>query len=143
MFLHRELEEEIYMDIPPDFNTHSKGKKVYKLKKALLGLKQSPWAWSRRFVRVMITVGYKQNHDDHTLFIKHSTSGGVTTLLVYVDDITLTRNDLEEREALKRYLAKKFKITKLGRRKYFLGIEVAHLKNEIFVSKQKYVLNLL
>ena len=60
MFLHGELEEEIYMDIPPDFNTHSKGKKVYKLKKALLGLKQSPWAWSRRFVRVMITVGYKQ-----------------------------------------------------------------------------------
>jgi len=30
-----------------------------------------------------------QSQTDHTLFIKHSTQGKVTTLIVYVDDIVL------------------------------------------------------
>ena len=41
VFLHGELEEEIYMDIPPGFDTKLKGK-VCRLKKALYGLEQSP-----------------------------------------------------------------------------------------------------
>ena len=43
-FLHGELEEEIYMSIPPWFSK-SDGNKVCRLKKALYGLKQSPRAW--------------------------------------------------------------------------------------------------
>ena len=58
-FLHGELKEEIYMDLSPGFNMHLKGKKVFKLKKALHRLKQTPWAWFGRFSKVMITVGYK------------------------------------------------------------------------------------
>ena len=73
------------------------------MKKALYGLKQSPRAWFGRFAKVMIIVGYKQNHGDHTLHVKHSTSGGVTTLLVDVDDIIMIGNDLTEKEAWKRF----------------------------------------
>ena len=40
--------------------------------------------------------GYKQSQGDHTLFIKHSATGGVTALLVYVDDIIVTGNDREK-----------------------------------------------
>ena len=67
------------------------------MKKALYGLKQSPWAWFARFVKV---IGYKQINDEHTLFVKHSSSWGVIALLVYVDDIIEIGNDLKEREAL-------------------------------------------
>lgn len=40
-------------------------------------------------------------------------------------------------------MAKEFEIKALGRLKYFLGIEVAHSKQGIFISQQKYVIDLL
>ena len=73
-FLHGDLDEEIYMNIPSGFEGNI-GNKVCKLKKALYGLKQSPRAWFGRFSKVMKDSGYKQSQGDHTLFIKHSASG--------------------------------------------------------------------
>ena len=142
VFLHGELEEEIYMSIPPRFGG-SDGNKVCWLKKALYGLKQSPRARFGRFAKVMIAKGYKQSQGDHTLFIKHSISGGVTTLIVYVDDIIVTGNDEKEKNNLKQCLAKEFEIKDLGKLIYFLGIEVAPSKQDIFISQQKYVIDLL
>ena len=81
------------MEISLGFGGNLATNKVCKLRKALYGLKQSPRAWFGRFAKVMITMGYKQSQGDHTLFIKHSDSGGVTALLVYVDDIIVTRNN--------------------------------------------------
>ena len=141
-FLHGDLNEEIYMNIPPGFASNTSNK-VCKLKKALYGLKQSPRAWFGRFAKVMKGSGYKQSQGDHTLFIKHSSVGGVTALLVYVDDIIVTGNDEKEKHELKQKLVKEFEIKELGKLKYFLGIEVAYSTQEIFISQQKYVTDLL
>jgi hypothetical protein len=142
-FLHGELEEEIYMEIPPGYGKNVAVNSVCKLQKALYGLKQSPRAWFGRFTKAMTVLGYKQSNADHTLFIKHSTSGGVTVLLVYVDDIIVTENDQKEQKVLSQHLAKEFEMKTLGRLKYFLGIEVAHSKRGIFISQQKYIVDLL
>ena len=77
------------------------------------------------------------------MFIKHSSSGKLIALLVYVDDIIVTGNDDKERQVLNQCLAKEFEIKALGRLKYFLGIEVAHSKQGTFISQQKYVTDLL
>ncbi|RVX23271.1 Retrovirus-related Pol polyprotein from transposon RE1 [Vitis vinifera] len=66
--------------------------------------------------------GYKQSQGDHTLFIKHSAIGGVTALLVYVDDIIVTGNDEREKHEVKQRLATEFEIKELGKLKYFLDI---------------------
>ena len=87
--------------------------------------------------------GYKQSQVDHTLFIKHSAVGGVTTILVYVDDIIVTRNDEREKHEVKQRLAKEFEIKELGKPKYFLDIEVACSTQGIFIFQQKYVTDLL
>jgi hypothetical protein len=142
-FLHGDLVEEIYMEIPPGFASRIEKGMVCKLKKALYGLKQSPRAWFGRFTKVMLALGYKQSQGDHTLFVKHSGSGGVCILLVYVDDIIVTGDDLEGIANLKQQLLKEFEIKDLGKLKYFLGIEVARSKHGLFISQQKYVLDLL
>ena len=36
---------------------------------------------------------YKRCNDDRSLFFQHSPSGGVTILIVYVDDIIITGSD--------------------------------------------------
>ena len=141
-FLHGDLDEEIYMYIPPGFERNTSNK-VCKLKKALYGLKQSPRAWFGRFAKVMKKFGYKQSQGDHTLIIKPSTAGGVTALLVYVDDIIVTGNDEREKHDVKQRLPKEFEIKELGKLKYFLHIEVAYSTQGIFVSQQKYVTDLL
>ena len=77
------------------------------------------------------------------LFIKHSDSRGVIALLVYVDNIIVTRNDEKERQTLRQCLTKEFEIKELGKLRCFLGIEVAHSKQGILISRQNYVTDLL
>lgn len=113
VFLRNNLEE-IYMDIPSSFKGNMRGNKVCRLKKTPYGLKQSPKAWFRRFSKVVFAIGYRQSHGDDTLFIKHSNAGGVTTLLLYVNDKIVTRNDEKEKEALRRCLVKEFETKELG-----------------------------
>lgn len=132
-FLHGDLVEEVYMDPPPGIEKYSKTTMVCKLKKALYGLKQSPRAWFGRFTKCMKSFGYTQSNTDHTLFLKHR-NGKVTALIIYVDDMVLTGDDLEEIGNLQKYLASEFEMKRLGDLKYFLGIEVARSKNGIFLS---------
>ncbi|CAA6668981.1 unnamed protein product [Spirodela intermedia] len=87
--------------------------------------------------------GYRPSNADHPLFFKHTSLGGVTILLVYVDNIIITGSDDIEQGNLSKYLAKEFDIKTLGCLKYFLGIEVAHSSKGIFISQRKYVANLL
>ena len=64
-------------------------------------------------------------------------------LIVYVDDIVLFGNDTIESIQLKMKIGDEFEIKDLESLKYFLGIEVARSKECIFVSKRKYILDLL
>ncbi|CAL8152107.1 unnamed protein product [Prunus armeniaca] len=69
--------------------------------------------------------------------------GKLTVLIVYVDDIIVTGNDTEAQLKLQKYLSQEFEMKDLGDLKYFLGIEVARSKIGIFLSQQKYVIDLL
>ena len=142
-FLHGELSEEIYMDLPPGCSRLERlNQKVCKLKKSLYGLKQSPRAWFGKFTKAMVLFGYNQSNLDHTLFIKKQ-QGKIIALIVYVDNMVVTGNDEEEREALQKYLSREFEMKDLGALKYFLGIEVSRSKRGIFMYQRKYALDLL
>jgi hypothetical protein len=103
-FLHGDLEEEVYMDTPPGYTASSKTEVVYKLQRALYGLKQSPRAWFGRFSQAMKKYGFCQSNSDHTLFLKHQ-RGKVTALIVYVDDMIIIGDDAKEMDKLQKQLA--------------------------------------
>lgn len=73
-FLNRDLEEEVFISIPPGFETDATKNKVCRLRKSLYGLKQSLRAWFEWFTKVLKNHNYLQGQADHTLFIKHSTN---------------------------------------------------------------------
>ena len=133
--LHGELEDDVYMSIPPGYQLSNHPNIMCKLKKALDRLKQSPRAWFGRFTRAMKDSGYKQSIRDHTLFIKHANKGGMVFLIVYVDDILITQKD--------EGLAQKIDIKSLRTLKYFQESEVAYSKEGIFISQHKCILDLL
>jgi hypothetical protein len=143
VFLHGDLQEEVYMELPPGCMLQTqRSTQVCKLRKSLYGLKQSPRAWCGKFIKFIKSIGYKQSNSDHTLFLKGNKKA-ITALIVYVDDMIVTENDHEEKETLQIHLAQEFKMKFIGHLKYFLDIEVSRSKEEIFLSQQKYTLDLL
>ena len=113
-----------------------------RLRKFIYGLKQSPRMWFGRFTSIMKAKGYTQSNGDATLFFRHS-PGGVSILAVYVDDMLLTGSDTVEVTPLAAALAREFAIKALGLLRYFLGLEVAYSLRGIFMSYQKYCMDLL
>ncbi|XP_031252142.1 uncharacterized protein LOC116110042 [Pistacia vera] len=88
-----DLYEDVYMKMPPGFNSKDEAHKVCKLQKSLYGLKQASWQWNLKFSGALIEGGFQQSKYDYSLFIKKN-NGLLTVLLLYVDDILLTGDDL-------------------------------------------------
>ncbi|GJX64295.1 ribonuclease H-like domain-containing protein [Tanacetum coccineum] len=130
-FLYGELEE-------PKSNEN----KVCKLKKSLYGFKQAPRKWNKKLVGVLSECGFTQSLNDHSLFVK-SFDNVFIALLVYVDDIIISGNDVNEINMFKSFLSSKFQIKDLGKLKYFLGIKVFECGNDICLNQSKYCIELL
>ncbi|KAG6537946.1 hypothetical protein ZIOFF_003049 [Zingiber officinale] len=100
-------------------------------------------AWFKRFTNFVKSQGYTQGQFDHTLFTKTSKKDKISVLIVYVDDIILTGDDIEEMSILKASLDKEFEIKDLGQLRNFLGMEIARSRKDIMMSLRKYILDLL
>ena len=141
-FLHGELLKDVYMCLPPGF--HSKGEHhlVCKLNKCLYGLKQASRQWFEKFSSTILQMGFVQSKSDYSLFT-HTQGASFTVLLVYVDDILLTGNNVACVNNLKKVLDNKFGLKDLGSLRYFLVLEVARTDEGISLNQRKYALESL
>ena len=140
-FLHGDLDEEVYMRLPPGFESSSPNK-VCRLRKSLYGLKQAPRCWFAKLVSALKDYGFLQSYSDYSLFTY--TRGSVQiNVLVYVDDLILSGNDSAALQTFKHYLSDCFHMKDLGSLKYFLGIEVARSATGIFLCQRKYTLDIV
>jgi hypothetical protein len=111
-FLHGDLQEDVYMTLPPGVSS-PKPNQVCKLLKSLYGLKQASRKWYEKLTSILLQHHFIQAASDHSLFIKQ-TDSSFTLLLVYVDDIILAGDSLSEFDHIKSILHASFKIKNLG-----------------------------
>ena len=103
-FLNGNLSEEVYMQPPP-----VESNKVCHLRRALYGLKQAPRAWFAKFSSTISRLGYTASHYDSDLFLRR-TDKGTILLLLYVDDMIITGDDLSGIQELKDFLSRQFEM---------------------------------
>jgi hypothetical protein len=139
-FLHGDLHEEVYMELPPGFS--SKSSQVCQLTKSLYGLKQASRQWFSKFSSTLLSLGFLQSKSDYSLFTRQIGTSFIV-LLVYVDDIVLAGNNSADIASFIQLLNLKFKLKDLGDLKYFLGLEVARKSTGISVCQRKYALEIL
>jgi len=70
VFLHGDLQEEMYMEQPPGYVDQTHPNLVCRLKKTLYGLKQAPRAWSDKIGEYLVTSGFQTSDVGFSLYVK-------------------------------------------------------------------------
>ena len=83
-----------------------------RLRRALYGLKQAPRAWFAKFSSTISQHGFSASLYDLVLFFRHS-DHGITLLLLYVDDMIITGDDVQGIQDLKCFLGQYFEMKDL------------------------------
>lgn len=103
VFLHENLDEEVYMKIPQGYKINTSENK----KKSIYGLKQASRAWFSKLRDVIKHLGITQCKSSYFMFTsKHNDS--TTVILAYVDYLLITGNKIDmiikTKEQLKHHL---------------------------------------
>ncbi|GKB99877.1 putative ribonuclease H-like domain-containing protein [Tanacetum coccineum] len=136
------IEEEVYVCQPPGFEDPDFPNRVYKVEKALYGLHQAPRAWYETLSTYLLDNGFQRGKIDKTLFIKRH-KGDILLVQVYVDDIIFGSTNKELCNAFKKLMHEKFQMSSMGELTFFLGLQVQQKKDGIFISQDKYVVEIL
>ncbi|KAL4337997.1 hypothetical protein AHAS_Ahas12G0166100 [Arachis hypogaea] len=144
-FLHGELEEEIYMLQPEDYEEQGKENLVYKLTKSLYGLKQAPRCWYKKFDSFIISLGCNRLSSDHCTYYKRSGDNDFIILLLYVDDMLVVGPNKDQIQELKVQLAREFDMKDLGPANKILGMQIHRDKKDrkIWLSQKNYLKKIL
>ena len=136
------LSEEVYVEKPKGFEDQKFPNHVYRLKKALYKLKQTPRAWYDRLTTYFLEKIFERVRVDRTLFTNRS-NNELLVAQIYVDDIVFgaTSSDLTLRFV--KEIKTEFEISMIGELNFFLGLQIRQLKDGIFLSQSKYAKELV
>ena len=113
VFLHGELDEEVYMQMPLGFASPILGK-VCRLQKSLYGLRQAPRCWFAKLAAALTSYRFKQSYYDYSFFT-YEAQHIQLNVLVYVDDLIIFGNDGTVVQQFKDYLSRCFHMKDLGK----------------------------
>ncbi|GKE30077.1 uncharacterized mitochondrial protein-like protein [Tanacetum coccineum] len=113
-FLYGKIKEEVYVCQPPGFEDPDFLDRVYKVEKALYGLHQAPRAWYETLLTFLLDNVFQRGKIVMTLFIRRDKG-----------DILLVQ------------------MSSMGELTFFLGLQVKQKNDDIFISQDKYVAEIL
>ena len=86
--------------------------------------------------------GFKPGSLDPTLFTK-SYDGELFVCQIYVDDIIFGCTDQRYSDEFAYMMSEEYQMSMMGELKFFLGLQIRHQRNDIFISKEKYLKDVL
>ncbi|KAA3456275.1 Retrovirus-related Pol polyprotein from transposon TNT 1-94 [Gossypium australe] len=116
--------------------------KMCRLCRSLYDLRQAPHYWFAILVDSLMEYGFHQSCSNYSLFAFREQHVQIH-VLVYVDDLIISGNDVKIVQQFKEYLSSCFHMKHLGRLKYFWGIKVARNAEGIFLCQRKYTLDII
>ena len=146
-FLNGVLSETVYTFQAPGFekiDSKTGRKLIWKLRRSLYGLRQSPSVWNATIDKDLRAKGFTPTASDPCVYTKGSGSS-YCMLTLFVDDILLTGPSLDVLQQARDDLQQSFAIADLGDATQILGIEIDQdLSNgTITPSQEKYTRSIL
>lgn len=141
-FLNGDLQEDVYVQQPEGFVKQGKEHMVYKLVKALYGLRQAPRAWYDKLNKCLVSLGFTKCPYEHAVYTKREKEE-VVIVGVYVDDLLITGTSLAVIQHFKNQMSTKFDMSDLGKLSHYLGIEVMQNKECIELKQTAYAKKVL
>jgi hypothetical protein len=142
-FLHGQLEEEIYMEVPEGLSGKKQSKSarksaVCKLNKSLYGLKQAPRCWNKKFSAFLHEFCFKETEADQCIFVGNVGNESVY-LALFVDDGLIAAKSLDTLDIMFGRLNETFKIT-IGDTSMFVGMQIKRdrAKQKLFIHQSAY-----
>ncbi|KAL8117722.1 hypothetical protein AgCh_015555 [Apium graveolens] len=116
--------------------------KVYKLLKALYGLRQAPRAWYARLSQYLLKLDFVKCPFEHAVYTRKD---GDNSLIVgiYVDNLLVTGTSLSDIVKFKGEMGREFDMSDLGKLSYYLGLEVTQGNGFIELRQTNYAKKML
>uniref|UniRef100_A0A5S6Q9M3 Reverse transcriptase Ty1/copia-type domain-containing protein n=1 Tax=Trichuris muris TaxID=70415 RepID=A0A5S6Q9M3_TRIMR len=135
-YLNGELNEELFMELPPGFKQHSTEGKVLPLRRSLYGLKQSARMWNQVASDALKKMGFRSNRADPWFFSRVEKEHGITYVLLYVDDLLVANASSDLTHHVGQQLNGYFEVKNLGEVRQYLGIQVERGEDGSFLLHQ-------
>jgi len=135
--LHRQVEEEVFMEPPQGVVVPQN--KCLKLIKALYGLRQAPKVWNQALDEALSEMNFKQIKSDACVYRNSDAS---IIILIYVDDGIVAAKSKKIAQKVIEELSNRFKVREMSG-SMFLGIELVETTSGLKLSQTRYVDDIL
>nr|GEY90267.1 retrovirus-related Pol polyprotein from transposon TNT 1-94 [Tanacetum cinerariifolium] len=141
-FLNGPVNEEVYVAQLDGFVDPDHPEKVYRLRKALYGLKKAPKAWYDKLSKFLTSKGFTKGIIDPTLFtIRYGED--ILLVQIYVDNIIFGSTNPKYTKRFEKLMHSRFEMSLMGEMELFLGLQIYQSPRGIFINQAKYALELL
>lgn len=141
-FLNGVISEEVYVAQPEGFEKKGKEKQVYRLIKALYGLRQAPRAWYSKLNKCLEDLVFIGCPYEHAVYVRREGKEAII-VGIYVDDLLITGTDMSLISQFKEQMSSKFEMSDMGKLSYYLGIEVKQEAEFIELKQSGYARKVL
>jgi len=122
-FLNRFIEEEMYARQRPNFENHTLPNHVFKLQKALYGLKWAPHARYDKLNSFLLENGFMKGKV-HTTFFTRKVGKNYIIVRIYVDDIIFRATNESLCKDFFDLMKNEFEMSMMGKLKFFFRLHI-------------------